>query len=134
MLKSVNPPGAAFPGVSQAMRITDGELLILGGHVPTDADGNLVKGGFEAQLTAVFENIKRTLETAGVGFEAVARFTYYVVNYEPSMIPVLREVRRRYLNMDTPPASALIGVAGLYDESVLVEVDGFAVIPRSVGR
>lgn len=130
MLKSINPPGSVFSGVSQAMQVVDGDLLIMGGHVPADADGNLVAGSLEAQLVAVFEGIKRTLNAAGVGFEAVARLTYYVAKYDPEMLPVIREVRSRYINMDVPPASAVIPVAQLYDESVLVEVDGFAVIPR----
>ena len=129
MLTAINPVGAAFPGVSQAVRIA-GDLVVLGGHVPVDEQGNLVKGDFESQLDAVFRSIGRTLEAAGLGFDSVARFTFYVARYEPSMIPVLRAVRSRYVNQEAPPASALVGVAALYDESILVEVDGIAVVPK----
>jgi 2-iminobutanoate/2-iminopropanoate deaminase len=129
VLQSVNAPGASFPGVSQGVIIGGGRLLALSGHVPVDAAGNLVTGDFEAQLTAVFENIGRTLSAAGVGFEAVARFTIYVTDYEPSMLAVLRTVRSRFVSATTPPASALVAVAALYDPRVRVEIDALATVP-----
>jgi len=129
MLQSVNAPSASFPGISQGVIIGGGRLLVLSGHVPVDADGNLVPGDFEAQLAAVFENIGRTLAAAGVGFEAVARFTVYVTDYDPSMLSVLRQVRSRFISAATPPASALVAVAALYDPRVRVEIDGLAVVP-----
>lgn len=129
MLQAVNAPGAAFPGVSQAVMVSGGRLLVLSGHVPVDATGNLVTGNFATQLAAVFENIGRTLAAAGVGFEAVARFTIYVTDYDASMLATLREVRSRYISASTPPASVLVAVAALYDPRVRVEIDGLAVVP-----
>ncbi|SOE87349.1 Enamine deaminase RidA, house cleaning of reactive enamine intermediates, YjgF/YER057c/UK114 family [Burkholderia sp. YR290] len=130
MLTAINPPGAAFPGVSQAVQISGGDLFILGGHVPTNEEGKLVEGDFETQLRAVFQAVKRTLTAAGVGFEAVARLTYYVADYEPSMLPILRKVRSEFVSAEhTSPASALVAVVQLYDRAVRVEVDGFAVLP-----
>jgi enamine deaminase RidA (YjgF/YER057c/UK114 family) len=132
MLTPVNAPGGAFPGVSQAMRISaDGDLLVLSGHVGTDADGNLVKGGFEEQLRATYEGLKATLAAAGVGFEAVARLTHYVSEFDPSQLPILRKVRAEFINNDAPPSAALIPVVQLYDKAVLVEVDGLAVLPST---
>jgi enamine deaminase RidA (YjgF/YER057c/UK114 family) len=129
VLDPINPPGAAFPGISQAMRIRRGDLLVLSGHVPVDADGQLVTGDFATQLDAVFKAISRTLSAAGVGFEAVARLTIYVVAYEPGMLATLREVRSRYISASAPPASVFVSVAALYDPRVRVEVEGLAVIP-----
>jgi 2-iminobutanoate/2-iminopropanoate deaminase len=129
MLQSVNAPGASFPGVSQGILIQGGKLLALSGHVPVDAAGDLVTGDFQTQLTAVFENIGRTLAAAGVGFEAVARFTIYVTDYEPAMLPVLRQVRSKFISAAVPPASALVAVAALYDPRVRVEIDALAVVP-----
>jgi enamine deaminase RidA (YjgF/YER057c/UK114 family) len=128
-LEPVNPPGASFPGVSQGIVISGGRLMVLSGHVPTDASGNLVTGDFEVQLNAAFENVGRTLTAAGIGFESVARFTIYVTDYGPSMIPILRRVRSRFIDTATPPASALVGVAALYDSRVKVEIDALAVVP-----
>jgi 2-iminobutanoate/2-iminopropanoate deaminase len=128
MLQSVNVPGASFPGVSQGILIQGGRLLVLSGHVPVDVAGDLVTGDFQTQLTAVFENIGRTLAAAGVGFEAVARFTIYVTDYEPAMLLVLRQVRSKFISAAVPPASALVAVAALYDPRVRVEIDALAVV------
>jgi enamine deaminase RidA (YjgF/YER057c/UK114 family) len=128
MLQSVNAPGACFPGVSQGILIQGGRLLVLSGHVPVDVAGDLVTGDFQTQLTAVFENIGRTLAAAGVGFEAVARFTIYVTDYEPAMLLVLRQVRSKFISAAVPPASALVAVAALYDPRVRVEIDALAVV------
>jgi enamine deaminase RidA (YjgF/YER057c/UK114 family) len=129
MLTPVNAPGGAFPGVSQAMQISGGDLLILSGHVGTDESGNLVDGGFEGQLRATYKNLKATLAAAGVGFDAVARMTHYVSEFDPSLLPILRKVRAEFINNDAPPSAALIPVVQLYDKAVLVEVDGLAVLP-----
>lgn len=129
MIQSVNAPGASFPGVSQAVLIQGGKLLALSGHVPVDAAGSLVTGDFETQLNAVFQNIGRTLAAAVVGFEAVVRFTIYVTDYDPAMLPVLRKVRSQFISAEVPPASALVAVAALYDPRVRVEIDALAVVP-----
>lgn len=129
MLQPINAPGSSFPGVSQGVVIGGGKLLVLSGHVPVDTAGNLVDGDFEAQLTAVFENIGRTLSAAGTGFDSIARFTIYVTEYDPSMLAVLRRVRERFISATTPPASALVAVAALYDPCVRVEIDALAVVP-----
>lgn len=129
MIQAINA-GPAFAGVSQATLASEGDLLFLSGHCPTDQDGNVVAGTFEDQVRAVFENLKATLAAAGVGFEAVAKFTMYVTHFEPSMLADIRKVRSDYINPACPPASALVTVAGLYDEAVRIEIDGVAVVPR----
>lgn len=129
MLKAINV-GPGFAGVSMSVLASEGDLLFLSGHCPTDANGDVVKGDFEAQVKAVFENLKQTLEAAGVGFEAVAKFQVYVTKYEPSLLATFKKVRNEYINAACPPASILLEVAGLYDEAVRIEVDGIAVIPR----
>ncbi|QDC04120.1 RidA family protein [Pseudomonas sp. S07E 245] len=129
MIKAVNV-GAGFPGVSTATLSGEGEILFLSGHCPTDINGDVVEGDFEAQVRAVFENLKATLAEAGVGFEAVAKLTTYVAHFEPSMLPIFKKVRNSYVNEACPPASALVTVPMLYDPAVLIEIDGFAVVPR----
>lgn len=128
LLRAINPPGASIPGISQAMLIENGRLLVLAGHVPLRADGS-IPGNFEEQLDQVFSNVQATLRAAGAGFEAVARLTIYVCEYRPEMLATIRSVRDRYVDANRPPASALIGVAALFHPDVLVEVDGLAVIP-----
>ena len=130
MIEAVNPPGAGFPGVSTATIARDGDIMILSGHVPTDDDGNVIDGDFEDQVRAVFANIGKTLKAAGVDFDAVIRLTYYIKDFEPGMLDAIKKVRGPLLSQDTPPASALISVSGMYDPKIRIEVDGFVEVPR----
>lgn len=128
LLTPINPPGPAIPGISQAMLIEGDRLLVLSGHVPLDAQGQ-VPAGLSSQLDQVLRNLDATLRAAGTDFSAVARLTIYVRGYEPSQLADIRKVRDRWVNADRPPASALIGVASLFRDDALVEVDALAVLP-----
>ena len=130
MLKAANPPNANFPGLSQAVIIRAGNLMVTSGHVPTDDKGELVTGNFEEQAVAAFENLARTLKSAGVGFDSVARLTTFVTDYEPSMIDTLRAVRSRYITGNVPPASVVIAAAALYDPRIRIEIEAIAAVPQ----
>lgn len=127
-LTAVNPPGAAWPGLSQGVILKGSASFVTTGHVGTDADGGPVTSSVEDQVVALFENIKTTLAIAGLGFEHVARMTSYVKSFDPEFMKVFRSVRSRYLNQDCPPASVMVQ-AGLYDDRLLVESEIIAVIP-----
>ncbi|MHC2017918.1 RidA family protein [Methylobacterium sp. CM6247] len=129
MLRPINPPGPSIPGISQAMLVSEGRLLILSGHVPFDGAGEVVSGDLATQLDRVFQNMQATLHAAGADFSAVARLTIYVRDYDPSQLPIIRAVRDRWINAECPPASALIGVAALAFPDMLVEVDAMAFLP-----
>lgn len=127
-LKPINPLGASWPGVSQAMAIQGRGMLVSSGHVGVDANGEIVDSSFEDQCVALFESLKRTLEAAGLSFYNVARMTTYVTDYEPSLVDTIRKVRSRYFNMEAPPASVLVGVQALYDPRLRMESEVIAVI------
>lgn len=96
--------------------------------IPVDDDGNIVTSSFEEQVNAVFVEIQRTLAAADLRFEHIARLTYYVVGLNAERASTIRNVRSGFLSTRTPPASALIGVAGLMG-GVSIEVEILAVIP-----
>jgi enamine deaminase RidA (YjgF/YER057c/UK114 family) len=129
MLKPINPPGMVWPGVSQAVIAYGGGILVSSGQMPTGADGEIVSDDFEAQTIAVYENIGRTLQAAGLGFEHIIRVTTYVTRYEPALVDIIRRVRSRYLSQTNPPASIILGVAALYDARMRIEVEVTAVVP-----
>ncbi len=129
MLRHINPPGPSIPGISQAVLAESGRLLFLSGHVPFDESGSVSSPDIGPQLEQVFQNLDATLKAAGVGFASVARLTFYVCNLSPDVLPIIREVRDRWIKAERPPASVLIGVASLFRPDVMVEVDAFAVIP-----
>jgi 2-iminobutanoate/2-iminopropanoate deaminase len=104
-------------------------LLLLSGLLSTNSEGAIIGDSLDSQLVQIFENIAGTLKAAGTDFHSVARLTYYVVNYQPSNLQVIRSVRDRFVNLERPPASTLIGVAALALPKFLVEVDTIAVVP-----
>ena len=111
------------------MLIKGENLLVLSGLASANSDGAIVGSDVESQLLQTFENMAATLKAAGTDFHSVARLTYYVVNYQPSHLQVIRAVRDRFVNLKKPPASTLIGVAALALPGLLVEVDAIAVVP-----
>lgn len=127
-LEAINPPGAAWPGVSQGVIGRGVGLFVSTGHVGTDAAGEPVTASAEAQVTALFENLKATLVAANLGFEHVMRLTSYVQSFDPEFMEAFRSVRARYLPQDRPPASVMVQ-AGLFDQRLLVETELIAMIP-----
>lgn len=128
-MRPINPPGSFIPNMSQAMLVEEGRLLFISGHVPFDQDGAIIAPNLAAQMDLVFQNLEATLKEAGVDLSALVRITMYVKDYHPSQLPVLREVKDRWINMERPPASSLVGVAELFLPDVLVEIDAIAVLP-----
>lgn len=131
-LVAVNPPGPTWPGVSMAIVDQSRGLLVSTGHVGTGPDGEPVTTSVEAQVVALFENLKRTLASAGMGFEHVARMTSYIKSYDAEFMMTFRAVRLRYFDPDRPPASVMVQ-AGLYDARLLVEAEVIAIAPKAAG-
>lgn len=124
-----NPAGASWPGVSQGVMMKGSGVFLLTGHTGTDENGEIVDSSLEDQIVALFENLRKTLESGGLGFENVGRLTSYVTDGSAEMIDTLRNVRARYLNASAPPASVLVEVAALYDPRVKIEIEAIGVVP-----
>ncbi len=127
-LVAANPEGGGWPGLSMGMAVKGNGLFFTTGHTGTDATGEPVTSSVEDQIVALFENLKATLEAAGLGFEHVAQVKSYFKSFDPEFMTTYRTVRARYLNQDCPPTSVAVQ-AGLYDERLLVEAELIAVIP-----
>ena len=126
----INPP-ALNPtnGFTHVVTATGGKTVYVSGQVSVDAAAAVVgTGDFRAQVVRTFENLKTALGAAGATFADVVKITYFVVDLKPELVPVLREVRRQYLDPDRPPASTLVGVAALVVTDWLVEIEVVAVV------
>jgi 2-iminobutanoate/2-iminopropanoate deaminase len=120
-------PSASY---SHAVAAKPGKLVFIAGQVANDKQGKLVgKDDLKAQVVQVFENLKTALSAAGATFDDVVKITWYVKAYKPDMLPILREIRNAYVNKDKLPASTLVGVAALFQDDYMIEVDAIAVIP-----
>lgn len=128
----INPDGVNKPKTySQVVKVNGGRLVFTSGIVADDASGTIIgKGDLKAQVKQAFENLKIVLAAAGAEFKDVVKMTYYVVNYKPEQIPMIREVRANYLPTENPPASTLVGVQSLFHADVLIEIEAVALIAK----
>jgi 2-iminobutanoate/2-iminopropanoate deaminase len=119
-------------GYSQLVTVTGGALVFVSGQVALDKSGNLVgKDDFRAQVQQVFENVKAAIEAAGGTFDDVVKLNSYLVDLSPSNLAAFREVRDKYVNVKSPPASTAVQVQGLFRAEFLVEIEAVAVVKRN---
>ncbi|GAB3951347.1 RidA family protein [Spirosoma harenae] len=110
--------------VTQANRIA-----YISGQVSANEQGEILhKSDFKAQTQLVHENLKTALAAIGATFADVIKLTAYVVNTDPERISIVREVRRQYIVGPNPPASTYVGVQGLYDKDVLIEIEAIVAL------
>jgi enamine deaminase RidA (YjgF/YER057c/UK114 family) len=124
----VNPEGMHRPtGYTHVVEVTAGRPVYVAGQVALDPMGALVgPGDIRAQARQVFDNLQAALQTVGASFEQVVKLNYYLV--DASQLPVVREVRDQYVNLQQPPASTAVEVRRLVREDLLIEVEAVAVI------
>ncbi len=126
----INPP-ALNPtnGFTHVVAATGGKTIYVSGQVSVNQKAEVVgKGDMRAQVEHVFANLKIALEAAGATFNDVVKITYFVVDLKPEHVPHIREVRKKYLSPENPPASSLIGVAALVVPEWLIEIELVAVV------
>ena len=131
MMHSITPKESApIPGISAGMVLEGKRLLLLSGQVPLRADGTLAGTTLETQMSQVMKNLHATLDAAGADFSHVARLTIYVRDYHPGHLDTIRTIRDKWINLQRPPASTLIGVAALAQPEFLIEIDAIALLPE----
>jgi enamine deaminase RidA (YjgF/YER057c/UK114 family) len=127
-----NPGFLSAPkGYSHIAKIDLGNawMLIISGQVSLDKDGNLVgKGDFTRQTEQVYENIMQIIKSTGGNKDHLVKTGIFIL--DNANMPILREVRNKYINLKNPPASTLVQVAKLYRDDLLIEIEATAVIPK----
>jgi len=127
----VNPFRIKPTGYTHVVVSGPGKTLYISGQVPVNDAGQIVgSGDLKAQTQQVYENLRYCLRFAGANFEDIVKMTTYVVNYKPSDIDIVREVRKGYLSKENPPASTLVGVQALAHPEYMIEIEAIAVIPE----
>jgi adhesin HecA-like repeat protein len=127
----VNPFRTKPTGYTHVVVSGPGKTLYISGQVPVNDAGQIVGAGdLKAQTQQVFENLRYCLRFSGANFEDIVKMTTYVVNYKPSDIDIVREVRKGYLSKENPPASTLVGVQALAHPEYMIEIEVIAVIPE----
>src|SRR5262249_44131983 len=133
MTKQFLNPATLNPtnGFTHVVTATSGKMIHVSGQVSVNEKAEVVgKGDMRAQTERVFENLAACLAAAGATFNDVVKITYFVVGLKPEHVPIIREIRGKYLNREKPPASTLVGVAALVVPDWLIEVELIAVVPE----
>jgi enamine deaminase RidA (YjgF/YER057c/UK114 family) len=128
----LNPPTLCPTfGWTHVVTVTGGKTIYISGQVSVNERGETVgKGDLRAQTEHTFVNLKHALAAAGATFRDVVKMNIYVVDLKPEQVPMIREVRGRYLSAEQPPASTLVGVAALVRLDWLIEIEVVAVLPE----
>jgi reactive intermediate/imine deaminase len=121
------PPGVR-PGAGYSHAVAAaGRLVAIAGQVAIDEEGELVGASDpKAQAERVFENLRLVLAAAGASFADVIKLGIFVTDI--AILPVVREVRDRYVDTAQPPASTAVQIAALFRPGYLVEIEALAVL------
>ena len=132
MNEVVNPAELATPsGFAHAVVTRGGRTVWLAGQTALDAEGRIVApGDVVAQFRQALSNLLHALRAAGGEPEHLVTMTTYIVDV-PDYRAHARDIGRvwREIVGTRYPAMAGIGVARLWDDDALVEVQGVAVVP-----
>jgi enamine deaminase RidA (YjgF/YER057c/UK114 family) len=131
-LERINPEELAQPsGFAHAVRATDTVRVHLAGQTALDRDGRVVGATVVEQFEQALGNLLVALRAAGGEPADLASVTVYIVDVADYRAHAreIGAVWRRLAGSDYP-AMAGIGVARLWDEAALVEVQGMAEVPR----
>lgn len=116
-------------GWTHVVSTTGGKTIHISGQVGVNERGEVVgRGDLRAQTEQAFHNIDIALAAVGATFGNVVKTNLFVVGLKPEHIPIIREVRSRYVSAEHPPASTLVGVSALVGPDWLIEIEAVAVI------
>ena len=124
----LNPPALCLTsGWTHVVSMTAGKTIHISGQVAVNERGETVgRGDLKRQTEQAFENLRQALAAAGATWNDVVVTRLYVVGLKPEHVPVIREVRSRYVSAQHPPASTLVGVSALVGPEWLIEIEATA--------
>jgi enamine deaminase RidA (YjgF/YER057c/UK114 family) len=131
VIERVNPPELGRPvGFSHAVVAAPGRIVFLAGQTALDAEGRIAGDGVVEQFERALGNLLTALRAAGGEPQHLATLTVYAVDLSDyrARAREIGAVWRRLVGTDYP-AMAGIGVARLWDDRALVEVQGIAALP-----
>ena len=118
-------PAPVFPGISDSVRVTAGDLLFVSGVVGLESDGS-APSDFDRAVELAFAQLSRALEVGGAGLADIVRVNVYIVGLDADRLAVYRTVRDSHISTDLP-ASTLIGVQTLV-AGAQIEIDAVAAV------
>jgi enamine deaminase RidA (YjgF/YER057c/UK114 family) len=129
-MRFMNPDAIAKPGgYTHVIEVTGpARIVYIAGQLGLKPDGKIA-GDFRAQALQAFENLKAALAAVGGSFDDVVKLNNYLVDIK-SHLGIYREVRDKYVNTKSPPASTTVGVPALARDDALYEVEAIVMLGR----
>ncbi|NMT63178.1 RidA family protein [Marinobacter orientalis] len=97
--------------------------ILFTAQIPIDASGQVVPGGIEPQIRQTMNNLKHTLDCAGMGMAGLTQALIYVTDREH--LAVVNQVYADYVAEPYPNRAAII-VSGFARADMLVEIVAYA--------
>ena len=114
---------------AQGIKTTGGTIVWISGQVSQDKDGTVVhKGDFAAQARQALANLKAMVEAAGGTIHDIIKVNTYLTDLRYR--EELARIRAEFFPDGKLPASTLVGVTGLADPDMLLEIEAIAVLPE----
>jgi enamine deaminase RidA (YjgF/YER057c/UK114 family) len=117
-------------GFSHGILAAGGRTLYIGGQIATDGEGNLqAPGDVVGQYRQVLKNIAAVISEAGGEMAQVVKLNIYVrdrADYK-AHLKELGAAHREYFG-NYYPATTLVEVSNFFEDGVLVEIEGVAVL------
>lgn len=109
-----------------------GRQVFVAGMVGWNERAEFVETTLVGQVRQALENVRAVLAEAGAGPEHIVRMTWYLLDRREYLAqsPAIGAVYREVLGKNFPAMSA-VEVAGLVEDSALVEIEVTAVVPES---
>jgi 2-iminobutanoate/2-iminopropanoate deaminase len=117
------PPFAWAENVQYSQSVAAGDLVFTAGQGGFDDEGNIVEGGFEAQVRQTFANVAAALAMHGASLDGIVKLTVYVA--DRADYDVFKRVRAELLAPPYPAGTAV--EATLLIDGMLFEMDAVAV-------
>jgi len=128
-IEFASPPTLWRPGgYSHVVSLSaTGRFVWTAGQVLVAADGTMAPAGdWEAQTRLAFQNVGHALKAGGATWADVVKLTIFVVDI--AGLPTIRVVRDEFVDVQRPPTSSLVQVAGLILPELLLEVEAVACV------
>jgi 2-iminobutanoate/2-iminopropanoate deaminase len=111
---------------SPAIVTEGGRIVWIAGHTGQKADdGKSLAGDFDAQTRQTFKNVETTLKEVGATLKDIVSMTVFLSDGRNTTR--MTEIRGEIFGQEFP-VSAAITVTGFADPTMLIEVQGIAVI------
>jgi enamine deaminase RidA (YjgF/YER057c/UK114 family) len=127
----INPSTLARPiGFNHGLLTSGGRILFLAGQTALDAEGRLVAAGdIVAQYRQVLANLQSVVEATGGEMTDIVKMTIFVKDRDDykAHLKELGVVHKEFFGSHYP-ATALLEVSRFFDDGVLVEIEGIAVL------